>query len=146
MQSRYNSVSIENMLILGAEFSKIANESKIDIYTCSETINLTEYGIKNGACIDKLLIEEIIDCKIEAKIDSNQRINCNCIESIDIGAYNTCFNDCDYCYANSSKKLLNSQKHSYDWKSPMISGYPRGDEIINDRTQESSKIDQIMMF
>ena len=146
IRNRYSNVSIENMLMLGAEFSEISNEYKINLYTCSETVDLTKYGIKKGACIDKLLIEDIIESKIKTRLDSNQRTNCNCIESIDIGVYNTCFNDCDYCYANSSKSLINAQKHSYDLKSPMINGYPSGDEIINNRTQESSKINQLTMF
>ena len=32
--------------------------------------------------------------------DRNQRGLCQCVESVDIGAYSTCSNGCAYCYAN----------------------------------------------
>ncbi|MFR4222387.1 MAG: DUF1848 family protein [Akkermansia sp.] len=40
------------------------------------------------------------------------RQGCHCIESRDIGAYDTCLNGCKYCYANTNRqkavKITNS--------------------------------------
>ena len=47
---------------------------------------------QNITIIDKDMIEKIIGCKINAVKDKNQREDCGCIESIDIGTYNTCKN------------------------------------------------------
>ena len=46
--------------------------------------------------------------------DKVQRNVCGCMVSKDIGMYNTCSHFCVYCYANTSKILVqkNRSKHS----------------------------------
>ncbi|MBO4599589.1 MAG: DUF1848 domain-containing protein [Bacteroidales bacterium] len=43
--------------------------------------------------------------------DKGQRAACGCMVSKDIGQYNTCPHQCEYCYANASKELATA-----NWK------------------------------
>lgn len=92
------------------EFSKklaeIAKSNGMEIETCAELIDLSSCGIKHSSCIDKKLIENIIGCSIKVEKDKNQREECGCVESVEIGTYNTCLNGCKYCYANYSEERV----------------------------------------
>ena len=83
----------------------VSFKKTIDVYpdiqldTCTVKVDLRHLGIPSGLCIDKDLIEKIIGYPILAQKDKNQRNICNCIESIDIGTYESCLNGCIYCYA-----------------------------------------------
>jgi len=75
----------------------MADSYKMKITSCCEDLEL--FGIKPGKCIDDELMNRLFDLNIKGKKDKSQRKKCNCIESTDIGAYNTCIYGCKYCYA-----------------------------------------------
>lgn len=143
---RFRAMTHEEMRAIAAGFSEIAKQHGIALYTCAEEIDLAEYGIEHSACIDQSLIEQIIGCRIKAKADANQRAACCCIESVDIGAYDTCANGCAYCYATSSRKTALRNVAEHNAQAPMLTGYLRGDEIVTDRTTPSQKLDQLSLF
>jgi DNA repair photolyase len=91
---------IEEIEYIANAFSMIADDYGIKIQSCSEKVDLTKYGIINGACIDKDYIESIIGKPLDIKEDKGQRKLCKCVKSIDIGSYSTCKNNCLYCYAS----------------------------------------------
>lgn len=136
----------EQMRTIGKSFSEIARGYSLELATCSEKIDLQEYGIKRASCVDKERIEQIIGCPIKSKKDSGQRPECGCMESVDIGAYGTCLNGCKYCYATQS--WLAAQKHfrEHDPASPLLIGWPKDNMIISDREAHSSKVAQISLF
>ena len=80
--------------------SRIASFHGIQLATCAEDIDLDQLGISHSKCIDDELVSKISGVNISLKKDKYQRPACGCVESTDIGSYNTCRYGCLYCYAN----------------------------------------------
>ena len=127
------------------ELSKIAMDNDLKLSSCAEKMDLCEYGIVHNCCIDKELIEKIVGCKLNVYKDKNQRTECGCVESVEIGAYNTCKNGCAYCYANHSKKSVEANYLKYDPTSPILCGRVEGDKV-NLRKVASLKETQLSIF
>lgn len=119
--------------LIASEISSIAKTLNIRIETCAEDLDLSVYGIKKGKCIDDELISRIVGCSKKIEKDRNQRNECGCVTSIDIGTYNSCVHNCLYCYANfkHDQAKKNFKKHNPD--SEILIGELRGDEKISVR-------------
>ena len=128
------------------QFSEIAQENGIYIDTCSEDAELSRYGIKRAHCIDKQRFERLGNYTLEVEKDKNQRLECGCVESIDIGLYNTCKNGCLYCYANFSQKSVLSNFEQHNPESPLLSGEMGYDDILKVREVYSKRNDQMTLF
>lgn len=136
----------EEMLVVAEKLAKIAKKYELPLYTCAEKINLEQFGIHHASCIDKEKIENILGYKIETKKDSGQRKECQCVESVDIGIYDTCIHGCKYCYANGLYENVLKKHESHNPESPILIGELQGDEIITDRKIHSSKDNQLSLF
>lgn len=128
------------------KLAKIAKQNGMQIETCAEQMDLSSCGIMHSSCIDKNLIEKIIGCPIQVGKDRNQRKECGCIESIDIGAYHTCLNGCIYCYANLSKERVMENNALYQVDSPILCSTISPEDKISERAVKSIKERQISLF
>jgi len=79
-------------------FAKSARDAGMEIQSCAEKEDFSSFGIKGGACVDAALINKLWGIETAGK-DKNQRPDCLCCKSVDIGAYGTCAAHCVYCYA-----------------------------------------------
>lgn len=131
----------ENELIpFAGEMARIAGDHGIKVATCAEAADLSSCGIEHNCCIDKELIERITGCKIQADKDRNQRKECGCVESIDIGTYSTCKNGCLYCYANDGWESVFQNSELYDVNSPLLCGRITEKDKITERKVKSLKV------
>lgn len=127
------------LLKFAKNISEIAKTNGMQTGSCAESIDLDACGIAHNCCIDKALIEDIIDCSLKAEKDKNQRPECGCMESVEIGTYNTCRNGCKYCYANHSEESVAKNCSKYDSESPILCGEIHEDDKITERKVKSFK-------
>ncbi len=141
-----STLTLANVYKIAEIFSAIAKKNNMDIYTCAEKYNLEQHGIRHGACIDSDIIEGILGCKVIDTKDKNQRTECLCIESVDIGTYNCCGNGCSYCYAlqNDSLAVTNIEKHNP--LSPLLVGEINKKALITNKDMKSAIINQLSLF
>ncbi len=125
--------SQNEMVEIARELCAIAKKYGVTIQTCAEEIALESVGIKHGKCIDSAMIEDLLDAKLVVDKDPNQRKECGCVQSIDIGEYNTCAHGCKYCYANFKNTLVVKNRIAHDPLSPLLVGHLGNDDIVIDR-------------
>ena len=120
--------------------SEIASSRNMIVESCSEEIDLDSCNIQHGKCIDDNLIENIFNINLNIHKDKNQRKECGCVQSVDIGIYNTCSHGCTYCYATYSDNVVEKNKLLHNPKSPLLIGNLEdlNDEAINKLNNEQT--------
>ena len=136
---------VEQQRQLAKNIAEIAHSYGLQVDTCAEKIDLHQYGIEHAKCIDDRLIEQLVQCSLNVRKDKNQRLECGCIESLDIGAYNTCRNGCRYCYANYSEKAVGTNHEKHNPFSPLLVGEVGPNDKITERKMVSYKVNQIRL-
>jgi hypothetical protein len=123
----------ETMHGLSRSLSEIGFSYGIELRACCEKLDLSGDGIKPASCIDRDIITRICGHPIHEKKDKSQRLNCGCMQSVDIGVYNTCMHGCIYCYANHSEPSIQKNYLAHNPESPILIGTVPPDVIVKDR-------------
>lgn len=124
---------IQKLRVFAARLSEIAHRNGMEIATCAEKIDLSDCGIAHSGCIDRTLVEEITGHSVHVGKDKNQRAECGCVESVEVGTYHTCLNGCVYCYANDSREKAERNFKMYHADSPLLCGQIEDGDKITDR-------------
>lgn len=115
----------------------IAGTYGITIQTCGTNGDYTRYGIHSSGCMTLDILGKANEISFKSLKHRGMRQGCHCIESRDIGAYDTCLNGCKYCYANKSpKKALENHKY-HDPSSPLLLGHVRPEDALMQGSQKS---------
>lgn len=118
--------------IIGKNFSTIAKENSMTVQTCFENRNLVEYGFIKGECLSHELAYKLTGKKYKTW-KARKGANCNCVEMVDIGVYNSCKHFCKYCYANYDEKQVNNNFNSHFKDSSLLVGRIEKDDLIKER-------------
>ena len=132
--------SADEITRLAAGMAAIASSYGIRIQTCAERMDLEPVGIRHGRCIDRMLIEGLLGCRLNVAKDRNQRPECGCVQSVDIGAYDTCSHGCLYCYANTDTKTVYRNRMLHDPSSPLLIGRMEEGDVVKERAIRSFKV------
>lgn len=120
---KYHSFQPERDLEMMKRLAKIANDYSIEIQSCAEEIDLQPSGIQPGKCIDDNLIAKLFGADVSHHKDKGQRKACGCIESREIGMYDSCLFGCVYCYATRSFKTAKQNHSTHDPESESLLGH-----------------------
>lgn len=131
--------SEQEIQAFAGELRAIAGKYGLQVLSCAEKYDLKDCGIMPGHCIDRRLIERLTGSSLQVSKDKNQRPVCGCVESVEVGTYNTCLNGCKYCYANQSMDSVLKNAEAYDANSPLLCGKLQAEDKVTERKVKSLK-------
>lgn len=120
-------------------FTAIADRYGMRIFSCCEEVELSAIGIRHGACVDGTLIRELFGGAVPSRKDKHQRKACECVESVDMGMYNTCRFRCAYCYANFNEGMIEGNFRTHRPDSPALLHSHHSGIVIRTRNYPHTK-------
>lgn len=122
---------------LAQGLGQIAAENGLAIQTCGTNGDYRQYGIQASGCMTLDLLGTANGIQFRKLKHKGMREGCHCIESRDIGAYDTCLNGCKYCYANKNPLKAHENYKLHDPDSPLLMGHVKSTDTIQQGNQRS---------
>ena len=140
-------VSESDQKFLASALSRIAFENGMKIESCAEKVDLSAYGVEQGACISREIVENVTGTHLLQKLGTqNLRKHCLCLRTNDIGAYNSCPHLCKYCYANYDARLVAKNFALHNPESNFLLGDSKEGDQIHEANQKSFRDEQLFLF
>lgn len=130
-------LSVEDMDELARGLGSIAATYGIRIQTCGTNGDFSRYGIQSSGCMTLDILGEANGVAFKNRKHKGMRQGCHCIESRDIGAYDTCLNGCKYCYANQTPQKAFENYKLHDPASPLLLGQVCPDDTVTQGVQKT---------
>ena len=130
----------EDKEVLARGLGEIAAKYRLHLQTCGMNGDYSRYGIHASGCMTLDMIGKANGIAFRKLQHKGMRQGCQCIESRDIGAYDTCMNGCKYCYANKrpEKAFANYKDHNPD--SPLLLGHLQENDSLQQGAQKSFRM------
>ena len=129
--NKFKPLTDNEIEVISSRLGSIAGMHNIKIQTCAEKYDLKKYGFIDESCLNPIKV-----FKLTGKIYSKKghlRENCKCIESVDIGAYNSCNHFCKYCYANFNEGIVKDNINVHNPNSSLLIGEILEGDIIKEK-------------
>ncbi|MCM1046845.1 MAG: DUF1848 domain-containing protein [Clostridiales bacterium] len=130
-------LSGQDMDTLAKGLGAIAAKYGIHIQTCGTNGDFTRYGIHSSGCMTLDILGKANGVVFKDLKHKGTRQGCHCVESRDIGAYDTCMNGCKYCYANKNPQKAFENYKYHDKNSPLLLGAVQETDTIIQGAQKS---------
>lgn len=130
-------LSVEDMDELARGLGSIAATYGMRIQTCGTNGDFSRYGIQSSGCMTLDILGEANGVAFKNRKHKGMRQGCHCIESRDIGAYDTCLNGCKYCYANQTPQRAFENYRLHDPASPLLLGQVCPDDTVTQGVQKT---------
>ncbi|MBQ9031500.1 MAG: DUF1848 domain-containing protein [Parasporobacterium sp.] len=138
-------VAWEDQVRLTKEFVTIAMHYGMVLKPCGENPSLAETGADCSGCMTVQTFEKAIGRNLSVPANPNNRKECACYLTGDIGQYDTCGHLCRYCYANTRPNVVRENMKHHDPASPLLVGHLYKDDVIH-QAKQVSWIDPQMRF
>ena len=130
-------LSVEDMDNLAQGLGEIAVKYGLYMQTCGNNGDFSRFGIHSSGCMTLDMIGQANDIEFRNLKHKGMRQGCGCIETRDIGAYDTCLNGCKYCYANKRPQKAVENYKDHDPDSPLLLGHLKDTDVIQQGAQKS---------
>ena len=130
-------MSEEDKDVLARGLGETAAKYGITIQTCGTNGDFSKYGINASGCMTLDILGKANGAVFKNLKHKGMRSGCRCIESRDIGAYDSCLNGCKYCYANKSPQKARDNCRLHDPASPLLLGHVGPGDTVMQGAQKS---------
>lgn len=130
-------LSQADMDALAQGMGKIAARYGLWLQTCGTNGDYSRYGIHPSGCMTLEMMGRANGITFRALKHKGMRQGCHCIQSRDIGAYDTCMNGCKYCYANKRPQKAFENYPNHDPDSPLLLGHLKETDVLGQGDQKS---------